>query len=319
MKKLVTILFLISIGLIPIGMIFRIQHLIGGNTFFTFGLLGLFIYFIAKTTRDIIKKSIDKFNILLQILTILMTITLFSKYLYHTFWDYPGLLIIPLYIVAFLLYIINGKLRYSKLTIASTTFLILSIPLFGFKFHESPRQYIPKEWYNRYDVAGSIPVNTPYKFDFKETEQLSIKAFELKKSKNYYEAIMVYRQALKIEPHNPSLLFDISDCYAFLNDLETAISFLDTAILFDSTYAPLFNNRGLAYYKLKENKKALKDYQKAIQIDSTQSTFFANIALVYYYENDYNKACEAILKAERLGLDLSNQEFLKIIKDEVCK
>jgi len=316
MKRLISILFLISIGLIPIAMIFRIQHWPGGNSFLTLGLFGLLIYFIAKTIKDLVKKRADKFIIAFQLLTILMSITLFSKYLYHIFWDYPGLIIVPIFIVMSLIYLIKGKLRYSKLTITSITFLILSIPLFGFEFHKSPRQYIPKEWYNRFDIKGSVPVNPPYKFDFKETEQLSVKAFELKKSKHYYDAIVVYRQALQIEPRNPKLLFDISGCYALINKLESAISILDTAILLDNSYAPFYNNRGLIYYKLKENNKALLDYQKAIQLDSRQPSFYANIALVYYYEKDFEKARDALKRAEQLGLDLTTYKYLNSLINE---
>jgi len=316
MKRLILILFIISIGLIPIGMIFRIQHWPGGNMFFTLGLLGLLIYFITKTIKDLVKKSGDNFTIALQLLTILMSVTLFSRYLDHSFWDYPGLLVVPIFIVMSLVYLFKAKLRYSKLTITSITFLILSIPLFGFEFHKSPRQYIPKEWYNRFDIKGSVPINPPYDFDFKETEQLSVKAFDLEKSKHYYDAITVYRQALRIEPNNPKLLFDISGCYALINELESAISILDTAILLDNSYAPFYNNRGLLLYKLKENNKALMDYQKAIQLDSTQPNFYANIALVYYYEKDFRKASVALKRAKQLGLDLTSYKFLNSLINE---
>lgn len=319
MKRLITILFLISIGLIPIGMIFRIHHWIGGSIYFSLGLLGLIIYFTAKTIKDLIKKRNEKFNITFQIIIVFMSVTLFARYLYHSFWDYPGMLIVPLFIIIFLFYLIKSGKRDFKLTIASTLYMLLSIPLFGLEFHKSPRQYIPKEWYDRYNVTSSITIKESFGFKFKETERLSIKAFNLKKPSYYYDAIIIYRQALQIEPHNVSLLFDMSECYAETNQLETAISIMDTVILLDSTYAPFYSNRGLMHYKLNENNLALNDFQKAIQIDSSHFVYYANIALVYYDENDYEKACNAIQKAESLGLDITGQKFLNEIKKEKCK
>ena len=310
MKILISVLFYISFGFIPIGFIFRLQRFPGGNTFIAFGLLGLLIYFTAKTIRDLVKKRNDKLNIALQLLIVLMSITLFSKYLYHTFGDYPGLVIVPLFITASLFCLIKCELKYIKLTITSITFLLLTIPLFGFKFYKSPRHYIPKEWYNRFDVKGGVAIDLPYGFIFKEAEQLSVKAFSFKQSKKYSDAIVVYRKALKIEPYHPKLLFDMADCYALNNELATSIAILDTAIMHDNSYAPFYNNRGLAFYKLNKQDDAFNDYQKAIQLDPSQPTFYANIALVYYKKDDFENAREALKRAEQLGLDLDYAESL---------
>jgi len=302
-------------ALIPLGIIMRMNDKIAGGFFIGLGLIGLFIYFVAKTIKDYLNLKSINLNIIQLILVVLMTVVLFSKYLFLRFSDYIGLLIIPLFIIVSIIYLLKEKSKNINITITSIFYLLLTIPLFAFEFHKSPRQYIPKEWYNRYDVRKGVPIDIPYGFHFKETEELSIKAFELRKTKQYYEAIQLYRQAIKIEPNNPRLFFDLSDCYARVNNLESAISTIDTAIQIDSKYAAFYNNRGLIYYKLKENKKAINDYLKAIEIDSTQMTFYCNIALVYYYEEEFNKACEAIKKAESLGLEVDNYEEFERIKN----
>jgi len=313
------ILFLISFGMIPIGLIIKVNDWIGGGTLITLGLFGLSIYYMARTTKDLIKNRNDKLNIILQILLVLMSIILYTRYQFYRFGDYPGLIIVPSFILTSLLYLIKGKTRDIKLTITSIAYLLLSIPLFGLEFHKSPRQYIPQEWYNRFGTKNDVSVILPYRFENKVAEKLSVEAFDLRKSKQFSKAIDVYKQALIIEPNNPKLLFDISSCYSMINDLESAISVLDKAILIDSTFAGFYNNRGLNYYKLKADDKAIKDYQKAIQLDSTQWIFFANIALVYYYENDFNNSCESIKTAERLGMDLSNVSELERIKRKKCE
>jgi len=149
MKRFISILFYSSIGIFPIGMIFKIQHWPGGNILFTLGLLGLLIYFTARTIKDYLLHRNDSYNTLLQIMIVLMSVILFSKYLYHFFGDFPGLLIIPFFIIISAIYLIKGKTKYNKLTTATVAYLLLSIPLFGLDFHKAPRQYIPQDWYNR--------------------------------------------------------------------------------------------------------------------------------------------------------------------------
>jgi len=312
-------LFYISIGLLPIGLLFRIQHFPGGAILFILGLLGLYTYFIARTIKDVVKNRINWLNISLQIIIVLMSPIIYSKYFFHDFGDVPGLLIVPSFVIMSLFYLFIKRLKDNRLIITSITYLMLSIPFFGLEFPYSPKQYIPKDWYDRYDSEKGIAVTLPYGFRYKETEELSIKAFDLKESNHFYEAITLYHQAIKLEPQNPRLFFDISECYARINDLESAIAALDTAISIDSTYAGFYNNRGLLFYKLKENDKAISDYKRAIQLDSTQSSLYENLALAYYNNNLFDKSCEAIEKAEKLGLNIDDSKELKWIKEEKCK
>jgi hypothetical protein len=319
MKKFIDVLFYISVGLIPTGMIFRISDLTGGNTFIALGLLGLFIYFIAKTIKDYVEKRTDRTIIPLLLLIILMSIILFAKYLYWTFGDYPGLLIVPLFVFdsLFFLILMQKKRKDLKLTIAVVLYLIMVIPLFGLEFYKSPRQYLPTEWYNRYTVSESVPVKIPFEFERKETKELSAKGLQFSKSKLYFDAIPFYRAAIKIEPKNPGIYFDLSNCYAFTNDLEHAITLLDTAIILNNQFAPFYNNRGLLYYKLKQNDKAINDYEYAIKLDSTNMTFYFNLALALYYQKRYNEACQALDKAEHLGFNNGDRMIKQIRKK--CK
>ena len=95
-----------------------------------------------------------------------------------------------------------------------------------------------------------VTVSEPFTFQTEKAELLSVKAFDLKKRRNYYEAILLYREALEIEPDNPKLFFDLADCYSNINSLEYAVLLLDTAIILENSYAPFYNNRGLYYYNL---------------------------------------------------------------------
>ncbi len=319
MKKFISFLFYSTIVLFPIGILFKIQNIPGGNIAMTLGLLGILIYFIAKIIKDIIKKRIHWLNFSLQIIIVLMSLVLFSKYMYHNFADYPGLIIIPVFIIGSFLYFIKNKTKYTKLSVTTITYLLLTIPLFGIEFYNSPIHYIPKHWYTRYDDVISAPVSLPYSFKYQETEELSIKAFDLNKSKQYLEAITVYEEALLLEPENPILLFGLSESYTMINDLEKAIEILDKTILIDSTFPTFYNNRGLLYYKLGEFNNATKDFNKAIEVDSTNYMPFANLAFVYYHQSNFEESCKCIKKAEQLGLDIEDSNELKRIKKEICR
>jgi len=323
MKKLKWILLLILFAMTIVGLIFRIHYWSGGEVLLTFGLFGTFIYFSTKTIKDIANKKNHRLNLLLKILIILMSLILFSKYLHHRFADYPGVFIIPFFVIVSLLYLFRAKYKEIKLSVTSVLFLILTIPLFGIDFpipfDKTPRNYIPNEWYNRFDVEEGETIKLPYEFEYKKTEQLSSKAFTQLNSDQYYDALLNFKKAIKLEPNNPTLLFGMSGCYASVNDLETAIEFLNKAIEIDDKNPAFYNNRGLIYYKLKNNEKAITDYKNAINLDSTNSIYYANLALVYYYEDSTDKACQMIKNAERLGFEINDKDILMTIKKRNCK
>ena len=226
MKTLKKILFVIALITIPVGVLLN-MNLLPGGIFIVFGLFGMFLYFTLKTIKDFVKKRNDTSIIVFQICIVLTSVILFSKYLFWSFGDYPGLLIIPWFIFEVLKYFIKTKRKNIKFTSVSIIYLILVIPLlFNFDFWKSPRGYIPQEWINRFEVGSSSEIVLPYEFKYFETEKLVQKAQQLEKERRYGEAINVYYEALEIEPENPRLFFDLANVYSNINQLETAIALL---------------------------------------------------------------------------------------------
>ena len=159
---------------------------------------------------------------------------------------------------------------------------------------------------HKYKPPTSVTIKLPYTFKTEKAEQLSIMAFNLRKAKNYEEAINMYRQAIKVEPENPKLFFDLSECYTSTDRPEQAILLLDTAIILDKSCAAFYNNRGLIYWRLYKDQNAINDYKKAIQLDSTNWVFYSNIAMAYYSDKKIPEACKAFQMAKYLGLDMTN-------------
>lgn len=312
MKPKRNLAFLISYIFILTGLLLRVTGLNFGALSLVLGFLGFLIVFIIELITAK-KRNSTSIEIAMYLMIILMSVSLFTRYLYYTFGDYPSLVIVPLFIVTSILYLTTQKNKDPKLLSISVLYLLMSIPLFGLDFHKSPRQLIPKAWYNRLEDVDNINVTLPFQFQLQATKELYNIASDARAQNDFYEAIVFYKKARNLEPHNPTILFDLAETYVRINDLETGIALLDTAIMIDSTYAGFYNNRGLYYYKLNDYDKAISDYLKSIEIDSVGPTSYANLALVYYYNNMYDKALIALKRAESNGLIINqSKEFKKI-------
>jgi tetratricopeptide (TPR) repeat protein len=168
------------------------------------------------------------------------------------------------------------------------------------------------------DAERSIPIDLSYTFKEKKAEQLSIEAFELQKNKDYSQAINLYRQAIKVEPDNPKLFFDISNCYANTENWNEAIFMLDTAIALDRLNPAFYSNRGFYFWKLYKDQNAIDNYKKAISLDSTNWTFYSNLSIAYYTVKKEGEACKMFKIAQTLGLTtttINSDRYLKKVED----
>ena len=65
----------------------------------------------------------------------------------------------------------------------------------------------------------------------------------------------------------------------------------------DGQAAPLFNNRGAAYYYKNELDHAIKDYDRALQLDPTMAVAYCNRGLAYYKKRNLGKAVDDLKRA----------------------
>lgn len=319
MIAFITKLYYFCLLLLPIGIFLRYQDVPGGNTFYALGTLGILIYYIASLIKDILRKRGNKYLFILKLLLILTAIVLFSKYLYHFFGDFIGLIIIPLFVFYTFFYFIKNKLILSKELFASILFFLLIIPLFFFSFYKSPRKFIPQDWYNAYNTESDIAIELPYSFETKQVEELHNSTKFYKQFKNFEEVTKIYTKALELEPKNPRIYFELSESQVKENKWEQAILSITKAIELDSSFYGFYNNRGLIYYKLKQNELAKNDFLKAIKLNEKFGIPYANLGLTYYYLNQKDLACQSFEKAEELGVKIYNFEEIKDIKERSCE
>lgn len=164
-------------------------------------------------------------------------------------------------------------------------------------------------------------IKLPYTFKSQKAEQMSVKAFDLKKEKKFDDAISLYGQAIKVEPDNPKLFFDLSECYMSIDKLEQAILLLDTAIMLDPFRSAFYNNRGLNQWHLYKNEAAIRDYQKALEFDSSNWVIYSNLSIAYFGNKEQLEACKMFKIAKKFGLNMANykeDENLRII-EKLCQ
>jgi tetratricopeptide (TPR) repeat protein len=319
MSAFKTILFYFCLIFLPLGIIFRNQDITGGSLLYALGTFGIIIYYIASLIKDLIFKRGNKYSFILKLLLIFTIIVLFSKYLYHFFGDYIGLAIIPIFLIYSFFYFLKNKPSFSKEFGTSILFYFLIIPLFFFSFYMSPRKFIPQDWYNRFDPESDIAIELPFDFKTQKVKDMHNSAKVYKDYMNFDEVSKIYTKALEIEPKNPRIYFELSESQANDNKLDEAILSITKAIELDSTYFGFYNNRGLIYYKLKENELAKLDFLKAITLNQKFGLPYANLGLTYYYLNQKEKACQSFNKAEELGFKIDNYQETKDIKERSCE
>lgn len=319
MKIFITLLFFISLGLLPLGLFLRAEGIVWGDILFALGLSGLFLYFIARTIKHILKNRMNKGTLLLQIYLILTTVVLFAKYFYYSFIDYIGPLIILIFVIAAIFYLIRGRAKYGKLTAATIVYLFLIIPLLGLPISFPPNPLVPAYWYKKIKPAVTqVEIDVPEYFRYEQTRRLWEKGNKLKMNGRYASAIGLYNLALKIEPRNERVLFDLANGYFDIGYYGQSIDALNSGIAIDSSFPGFYNNRGLCYYKIGKDQKAIVDYKKAIAIDSTNYSFFVNLALAYNALGAYKETCATIKKLGEMGFEVEKLENIRKIRAEKC-
>lgn len=155
MRTLRNTFFYIAFAMIISSFFLKLFELPGQAVLMFFGSIGITIFFLAKSIKDFMTKSTSK-DTFHQILIALMAATLFFRYWDWAFWDIPGFIIIPLFILFSIIYqLMKGQWMTLdiKAKLIIITFSLMSIPLF-ISYENSPRKYIPETWLS-HDINSS--------------------------------------------------------------------------------------------------------------------------------------------------------------------
>ena len=318
MKKRNIVFFSVANSITFIGFILYFLNIVGGNTLITLGLLLISIFYMLRSIDSIRKFGIKGF-FSFNFLFVLIPFAFFTRYMYHKFFDIPSFILLVVLLFGIPIFFIQKRYKDKFLLFTMTFYFLLIFPLVFNNVTEKSMGFLPDDLSDKYDVSKS-EVKSEIQGNFKSKKAYSymIEATHLIDSKKYYEAYVNLLKVNKMEPKQVKVLKMISSTLAHQNQFAKAVDYLDSAILLDSSYAELYNNRAILHVRLKNYDKAINDYNTAISRDSSKGIYYANLALIYFYTKDYDEFCRLMTKAEEIGVSKELQLQILQAKKEYC-
>tara|TARA_B100001996_G_scaffold48670_1_gene34921 strand:+ start:212 stop:2116 length:1905 start_codon:yes stop_codon:yes gene_type:complete len=117
----------------------------------------------------------------------------------------------------------------------------------------------------------------------------------------YDEGIKYFESLINKNSSNPYLYFSICLFFNSLNDNESFFKYSELGMLIKDNDSNHLNQLGVAYYKLREIKKAEEFYKRAIESNPILWKSYYNIGNLYYSINETAKSIEALNKAYELN------------------
>lgn len=128
--------------------------------------------------------------------------------------------------------------------------------------------------------------------------------------KNYDTALFYFNKALKVEPDDPMILFNLGMTYEGKKDYLHAIDFLQKSLAIDSTSVSTRSRLANIYYGLGEFKKAVSMNQDIMRIAPRESLPYVNIGNYYIFQKDTLNGIRFYEKAVELGAPPEASVFL---------
>ena len=126
------------------------------------------------------------------------------------------------------------------------------------------------------------------------------------------DAIIVFEQALRIEPNNIETLMKLGYARFHLDDHSEALKVYDKILDIDVTNPEAWNLKGLVHYEQKNYSKALDSAEKAIESDPTYGMAWYNKACFLSLLNQVPESLEALKRS--IEIDVKNAR--KSIRDK---
>jgi len=143
-----------------------------------------------------------------------------------------------------------------------------------------------------------------------QVRQLELRADLNMIRKNYWEAVDLYNEALRLAPSNAVLLNKLGIAHHQLSNLSTAKKFYTRATRADPDYAQAWNNLGSVYYARKDYKRAIRYYERALRYGPTQAAIHGNLGAALFARKQFDKALHQFRLALLLNPDIFQQRNL---------
>lgn len=131
-----------------------------------------------------------------------------------------------------------------------------------------------------------------------------------------YQRILVWKSSgtlwtdnIKKYPNSDVGYDNLGVYYRSLKENDKALENYNKVLSINPKYALTYNNRGNIYFERGQDDLALADYDKAIALDAKKVTTYANRALIYIRKNEYAKAEEDFATAEKIDSSFSKTYY----------
>jgi tetratricopeptide (TPR) repeat protein len=165
---------------------------------------------------------------------------------------------------------------------------------FGRKSKEIEESKVKKE-----KVEETSLVDSDY-----NRKKLFKKGINLMADEKLEDAIVVFEQALRIEPNNIETLMKLGYARFHLEDYGEALKIYDKILDVDVTNPEAWNLKGLVHYEQKNFSKALDSVDKAIETDPTYAMAWYNKACFLSLLNQVPESLEALKRS--IEIDVKN-------------
>ena len=143
-------------------------------------------------------------------------------------------------------------------------------------------------------------------------KKLFKKGVNLMADEKLEEAVMVFEQALRIDPDSVETLMKLGYARFHLDEHNDALKVYDRILDIDVTNPEAWNLKGLVHYEQKNYAKALNAVEKAIESDPTYGMAWYNKACYLSLLNQVPESLEALKRS--IEIDVKNAR--KSIKDK---
>ena len=143
-------------------------------------------------------------------------------------------------------------------------------------------------------------------------KKLFKKGINLMADEKLEEAVVVFEQALRIDPDNVETLMKLGYANFHLDDHSAALQVYDKILDIDVTNPEAWNLKGLVHYEQKNYAKALDSAEKAIESDPTYGMAWYNKACFLSLLNQVPESLEALKRS--IEIDVKNAR--KSIRDK---
>ena len=143
-------------------------------------------------------------------------------------------------------------------------------------------------------------------------KKLFKKGVNLMADEKLEEAVVIFEQALRIEPNNVETLMKLGYARFHLEEYDEALKIYDKILDIDVTNPEAWNLKALVHYEQKKYSKALDAVEKAVESDPTYGMAWYNKACFLSLVNQVPESLEALKRS--IEIDVKNAR--KSIRDK---